>query len=809
MSACFHCGLPAQEQFSATVAGEEQLFCCVGCQAVAQAIESGGLADFYRFRDSTNEKPNDLSHAYSEYDLDDIQADIITPKSETEFRVQFFLAGISCAACAWLIENHLSKHAAIRHVAVNATTQICSVEWDKNSLPLSGLMRELELIGYSPKPATSQAYLQSAQAKQRSTLLRLGVAGIGMMQVGMVAVALYAGGIQGIDAGWQGFLRWVSLVFATPVVLYSAQPFFSSAWRALKMKALNMDAPVCIALVLAYGASVYATLTHSGEVYFDSVSMFTFFLLLGRYLEMRARNSNQSRNQHLLSMLPLTANKILSNDESSGSSPRAVPLKSVVVGDVLQVESGSVFPVDGKVLSGTTFADESLLTGESTPIAKSTGDSVIAGSLNGDTAVAIQVTAVGTDTALAAIEAMVEDAQQQKPAQVALADRIAGRFVTVVLILAVVIGGVWCWYDVSRALWVVLSVLVITCPCALSLATPAALTAGTSRLRRLGFLVRSKHVIESLANISHVVFDKTGTLTQGHFRIERVELAGTATPMNVQQVQSIIASLEQHSKHPIAKAFREIPIQCVASQVTVKAGEGIEGIVDGQLYKFGKPSYALAGKSLPGPHLSESNPNHVWQCLSCPSGLVAWVCLSDSMREESPSVIEYLRTKQYSVALLSGDRQANVDTFCSVLKKHSLGSSIDVALGDVSPTGKLAYVHERQAEGGRVLMVGDGINDAPVLSGADVSVAMPQATQLAQMKSDAMLLNDNLQTLQQAFEVSGSVQRTIRQNLMWALGYNLLALPAAAMGLIPPYLAAAGMSLSSLVVVLNSLRINR
>lgn len=784
--------------------------------AVAEAIDRGGLADFYQFREATNIKAPQHSEAFNEYDLPDVQGELVHPVSESVYRIQFYIEGISCAACAWLIENHLGQAQEVTRVAVNATTQICTVEWVKSQLALSELMRRLEQIGYTPRPANSHGRSEGAQKLQRHTLMRLGVAGIGMMQVGMVAVALYAGGIQGIEGNWQSFLRWVSLVFATPVVFFSAQPFFKSAYRALKLKHLNMDAPVCIALILAYSASVYATVTNTGEVYFDSVSMFTFFLLLGRYLEMRARNSNQNKSEHLLAMLPLTAQKKVELGDAEEFTP--VPLKSIVVGDVIKVDSGAIVPVDGTILQGTSSADESLLTGESTPVTKTIGDTVIAGSLNGDTRLIVVVNAVGTATALSAIEQMVDDAQQQKPAQVAIADKIAARFVAAVLILSVIVGGAWYWIDASRALWVVLSVLVITCPCALSLATPAALTAGTSRLRELGFLVRSKHVIETLANINHVVFDKTGTLTLGRFRIESIELCSASSNGqrgdaglrdNEKQVTQIIAALEQHSRHPIAKAFEDITPIARANHVEVVAGWGVKGEVQGEMYWFGKPAFVLtmlreqygfsgSGDSFIEPKQSAS----LWNCLADKHGPVAWVGLSDAMREETPAVLNQLKQQGCSISLLSGDRQRNVDVFTKPLP-------FDISRGDVMPEGKLAYVQERQGKGDTVLMIGDGINDAPVLSGADVSVAMSKATRLAQIKSDALLLNDDLNTLTRAMVTAHTVKETIRQNVFWALGYNLLALPAAAMGWIPPYLAAAGMSLSSLVVVLNSLRVHR
>ena len=799
MPDCFHCGLPAYPEFSHDINGQTQPFCCLGCQAIALAINAEGLSEFYQYRDNLNQKPDTPPSSFLAYDLDDVQSEFVTELDNDLFEANINIGGISCAACAWLIENYLQAEPAIKQVSVNVSSHRCRIVWRRSSMLLSEVFAALTKIGYVPSPAIASESQEFRKREYKSAIMRLGVAGVGMMQVGMVAIALHAGDIQGITDHWQNFLRWVSLLFATPVILYSARPFFVSAYRAIKLKHLNMDVSVSLALLLAFGASCWATFKGHGEVYYDSVSMFTFFLLLGRFLEMRARHSSAFEAESLFNLLPRTVERF--NDQER-ETREMVPLKSIVENDLIWIPAGAVIACDGEVVSGESAVDESLLTGESEGQLKSIGDKVSAGTVNGEIGLVVRVERTGNNTGLAAVERLVNDAMQEKPSFVALVDRIASKFVAIVLLIATIVGGYWFIVDPDQALWIALSVLVVTCPCALSLATPAALTAGTNKMRKLGLLIRAQHVLEGLPSISKIVFDKTGTLTEGKLWV--AEVNSHKEGVSRERVLDIVGALEKHSAHPIARAFEDYGQNLVVSEVNSKPGFGIEGSVGDQRYRFGRLEYITCWQES---ELSELQTirypdTGLWLVLATQKEIIAWVLLEDAPRQGIDVLLQSLRQSALSFVVLSGDREENVNAFTA---KHHITESI----GGVLPDGKLAYIQQLQSQGEKVLMVGDGINDVPVLSASNISIAMGAATQMARANADCVLLNEKLTTLVDAITLAKKVKLTIRQNLCWALGYNALALPAAALGYIPPYLAAVGMSLSSLVVVLNALRLER
>ncbi|WP_018414996.1 heavy metal translocating P-type ATPase [Teredinibacter turnerae] len=797
MTQCFHCGLPADGKITAKIDNQPQPFCCEACRLVALTISEGGLSSYYRFRDQLAEKPRALNNDFLGYDLPEVQLDFVHRDADNLAVARLSIQGISCAACAWLIEKHLGEQRGVSQVRVNATTRRCTLRWNPETAPLSTLLNEIQRIGYQPLPDRIESNQLQRKAERHQAFMRLGVAGIGMMQVGMVAVALYSGDHYGIEQNWQSFLRWVSLVIATPVVFFSAAPFFLSAARALKARHLNMDVPVSLAIGLAYAASAFATLTGTGDVYFDSVSMFTFFLLLGRFLEMRARHSSAFASENLRQLLPLTVTRM----DDAGSKV-SVPLSALQPGDQVWVNAGDMIPADGVLTSDQASVDESILTGESLPQIKKRGDSLCAGTLNRESALQLHVVQTGANTQLAAIEQLVEQAALQKPRQIAFADLIAGRFVAAVLVLSVIVAFVWWHIEPERALWVVLSVLVVTCPCALSLATPAALTAGLNRARRLGVLISGPQVMESLARLSHVVFDKTGTLTEGHLRLLGTAPPGSGAQTSEAESLSIIATLEQYAQHPIADVFREFDRGLVASDVSVSEGEGVCGCVNGTRYRFGRPEFAAPGVAYP-----DEDAQILWQLLAAETGAggasqtvpLRWIKLGDCLRESAIDAVNQLVSLNRDVTLLSGDRN-------SVVADVATAAGIADWAGEARPADKLQWLNQQQAQGARVLMVGDGINDVPVLSAADISMAMGSATRLAQSKADSILLNGNLTAIPAIIVLSARVQKIIRQNLTWALVYNLVALPAAATGILPPWLAAIGMSASSLVVVLNAMR---
>ncbi|MCK9504928.1 MAG: heavy metal translocating P-type ATPase [Porticoccaceae bacterium] len=796
---CYHCGLPVppSADFSVTIDGTVQPMCCIGCQAVATAIVDGGLEKFYQYRSDTSATPvKDRVEQLSFYDLPEIQADFVRiQEEEGTVAAELAISGITCSACAWLIEHHLSRLEAVISVGVNVSSHRCRIVWRPEQIKLSTILADFEEIGYEARPAGDVDAEKQRIRENKTFLLRLGLAGLGMMQAGMVAIALYAGHFSGIDDEWQQLFRWLSMLLAIPVVLYSARPFYSAAWRSLKVRQLVMDVPVAIAITLAFSASVWATLTNTGEVYFDSVAMFTFFLLLGRYLEMRVRHRNDSYAGSMAQLIPPVATRLTRDGQE------LVPVKSLQVGDLILVRNGETLPSDGEVWRGSSEIVEAILTGEERPVAKHSGDAVSAGTLNMANPLEIRVSATGNKTRLAAILDLVSEAQAVKPRFAAMADKLSGWFVARLLVISVGVTLAWLYIDPSRALWVTLSVLVVTCPCALSLATPAALTVATAELRRRGFLIRKAHVLETLATVSDCIFDKTGTLTQGRMVIDTVIPHGGAGD---EDLLRRAAALESGTSHPIAKAFRHIdaPLpEVVGNEIVV--GMGVSGTIEGQRHILGKAEFCHRELGIPLETMAVAESGEgLWLFLANEDGLLASIHLVDELRPGARKAVADLAAMNLEVTLLSGDRAATVAAVAD-----SLG--IDHWQGGALPEDKLARLRKLQDNGRQVMMVGDGINDVPVLSGANVSVAMGDAVDLTRLHADALLVSGNLDVLADAVAIARKTTVIIRQNLAWALGYNLLALPLAATGHVPPWAAAIGMSASSLIVVANGLRLSR
>ncbi len=768
--------------------------CCPGCQAVASAIVDGGLENFYRFRSQANSKaelPMADASRWAIYDLAEVQSEFVMDLGEGLHQANLLLEGISCAACSWLIESHLQQFPAVKSISVNVSTHRCSLIWSAE-FPLSNLFNALAEIGYKPRPATDEQQQELLKKENRTALFRIGVAGFGMMQAMMVAVGMYTGATD----FWLNFLRWLSMLVATPVVFFSAWPFFQAAWRSIRSRQLVMDVPVALAIGLAYGASVWATLTASGEVYFESVSMFAFFLLLGRYIEMRARHRNRMAFGNLAQLMPLTACSICRNEQGQ-EQEQTVAIKTLHHGDEILVRPGETFPCDGQVVLGESAAEEALITGESRPVTKVAGDSVIAGSLNVHSPLRVRVTALGAETQLSAIERLAAQAQDEKPRQVVMADKIARYFIARLLIVCALVFGFWLWYQPERAFWITLSVLVVTCPCALALAMPAALSAATANLRQRGFLVARGHVIDGLKGITRVVFDKTGTLTQGQLQLVETRVLGSLAS---ERCLALAAALEAGSNHPAARAFAGNPGLKLSRQRQYTA-EGVEGELDGCNYRLGRASFALAlAPTIAAPPVPDSQ--LLWLLLADNQGPLAWFGLADQARPEAAEAVASLQRLGIAVELLSGDESAAVAHLAGQL-------GISQYTSGAKPQAKLARLQALQAAGDKVLMVGDGINDIPVLAGADVSVAMSSASDLTQTRADAVLLNNHLVVLAEALVLARQTAATIRQNLGFSLAYNLLALPLAAAGFVPPWLAALGMTASSLIVVLNALRLAR
>ncbi|HID48478.1 MAG TPA: heavy metal translocating P-type ATPase, partial [Chromatiales bacterium] len=497
---CFHCGLPVPpgSRYEVEIEGQARPMCCPGCQAVAQAIVDGGLGDYYRHRTAASVTarspvPEELREL-DIYDQPRVQRSFVRQESGDRPQLRqasLILEGIVCAACVWLNERHVGSLPGVEEFRVNYSTHRASVKWDDSVIHLSDILRAIAAIGYVAHPFDPGRQERIYKKERHQALKRLAVAGLGAMQVMMLAVAMYAGDYYGMEARLELFFRWVSLVIATPVVLYAARPFFQGAWRDLRRRQLGMDVPVALAIGGAYLASCWATLSQGGEVYFDSVTMFTFFLLVGRYLEMAARHRAGQAAEELVKLLPAVATRVTPDGEE------VVAVAELRPGDRVRIRPGDSIPADGRVVEGRSSVDESLLTGESLPLARRVGEALVGGSVNVESPLLMEVEKVGEDTVLAAIQRLLDRAQSEKPRLASLADRVAGWFVAVILVLAVLTGWWWWQHDPARAGWVVLSMLVVTCPCALSLATPAALTAATGSLTRMGVLTTRGHALET------------------------------------------------------------------------------------------------------------------------------------------------------------------------------------------------------------------------------------------------------------------------------------------------------------------------
>ena len=796
---CYHCGLPVprDSHYAVVINGEAQPMCCPGCEAVAGAITNLGLQNYYDYRTAVAEQANllerDLQDELQTYDRTDVQQEFVfTPKpgiAEAIVNVE----GITCAACSWLIEHQLQKLPGVLQATVNLSNHRVRVRWATQDIKFSDILAGVYRIGYRARPLLAAARGSHLETENRNYLRRLGVAGVGMAQVMMYSVALYAGAFEDMSDANRNFIRAASLLITTPVALYAALPFYQSAWRNLKLRSLGMDVPVSIAILAAFLASAWSTLTQGQEVYFDSVCMFTFFLLLGRFLEFRARLRIDREHQNHTPLLPQTVNRL------QGEQLEVISLRDLGVGDRILVKAGETVPADGTLLDPTGSFDESMVTGEFMPINKAIGDTIIAGSINREQPIQLEVTEVAHNTRVAAILRLLDFAVTSKPPIALLADKVARYFVAFVLIMAALVALYWFRVDSGNAFWITLSVLVVTCPCALSLATPTALTTATTRLHQAGLIIIRGHTLEGLAQATHIIFDKTGTLTKG--QLELKDILPVAAPSR-HECHNIAAALEAHSEHPIAKAFEHSSL--AATDITIHTGSGIEGYIDGTRYRIGRPDFVLeinaskgSGLDLPAAYQTGQ-----WLLLGDASGALAWLQFDDELRDTSVAAVAALKSRGLQVEILSGDYSANVASIARRLGISQYRSACN-------PEQKLAYIHSLQAQGATVVMVGDGINDVPVIASADVSVAMTGATDLTKAQADAILLSGKLTSLVTALEMADRCRTVIRQNIGWALAYNLAALPLAAMGYIPPYAAAIGMSLSSLVVVCNALRLNK
>ncbi|HDZ8829266.1 TPA: cadmium-translocating P-type ATPase [Aeromonas dhakensis] len=799
MTGCFHCGepVPAGSRYALEIKGIVQPMCCPGCQAVAETILECGLASYYEHRTAPGTKgelvPEELA-ALTHYDLTEVQQDFVTDSATGSHKVreiQLTVEGLTCAACAWLIERHLGNLTGLHYINVNTTTHRARIKWDPDRLSLSDILKGFAKIGYRAYPF--QTHQQEAlYAKEvRSYMFRLALAGLGSMQVMMCAVALYMDLFISVEEEFMVYFKWISLLLSTPIMSYSAQPFYVGAWRSLRQGHLSMDVSVSLALIGAFVASMWATVFNTGEVYYDSITMFVFFLLLGRFLELRARRKASESSSNLARLVPIMATRLDEDGEHE------VAAKTLQVGDRVRVLAGATLPADGTILLGQASLNESMLTGEQLPLLKQAGDAVYAGTINTDAPLEIRVSHRIEESRLAQIMRLQDHALDDKPAIAQMADVLSRHFILVLLFIAAGVWTFWHFHQPEQAFWVTLAVLVATCPCALSLATPTALTSATARLTRAGILLRRGHVLDVLTRANRIVMDKTGTLTTGNISLTSTEALGN---FDEARCLAIARALEAYSEHPIARAFRsntaDDAVLLAASKVTPVIGHGIEGVIEGRHYWLGSARWL----GISDAHEAQADGLVIY--LADEDRTLARFLLTDTLRPDAKALIQAFKAAGLKTTILTGDSSAQADEVAREL-------GVDELVKGVTPDGKLAYLKEHEARGDISIMVGDGINDAPVLAGAHASFAMAGGTDLAKNSADAILLADDLSRLLDARALALRTRKIIKENFAWSIGYNLLVLPLAASGWLPPYVAAAGMSLSSLIVVTNSMRLNR
>jgi Cu2+-exporting ATPase len=795
--ACFHCGEPVPEDTSLFVLrdGQKRPVCCAGCQAVAELIFSSGLGRYYQFRQDLGRKAEqDIQQELEAWQgCDDRESLWGAELADGRRDLLLQTEGIRCAACAWLIRSHLENTGGVHSVQVDTATGYTRIIWSPALSKLSKLASSLMELGYKPHLPLASAEEQGRQTERRDSMKRLGVAGLGMMQVMMYAVGLYAGDAFGIEAAERSFLEWVSLMVTLPVLIYSGRIFFQGAWRSLRAGRPGMDVPVALAISLAFIASCYNFFTGSGEVWFDSVVMFIFFLSLGRHIEMMLRHRNLQAGTALARLLPEWAERITPEGRET------VPAGDLEAGDRVLVRVGEGFPADGALVLGATEVDESLLTGESRAVGRREGDKVIAGTINLSQPVEVEVTASGEETTISALGRLLLLAQSRRPEGDAIPQWLVPVFIMVVLTVAGLTWTGWQFIDPGKGFSAMLSVLVASCPCALSLALPVVYAAASHRLLNEGILLTRGQGLEALSRIDTVVFDKTGTLTQGAPELVSIEINPDRKELEANAIVQIAAALESSSAHPIARAFRQAAEKNAAHRqirvddIRVHPAAGVEGRIDSRIWKIGKADFVfIAGRS--------GQDDSIW--LADDSGWVARMTLQDSLRQDAQATVGHLRGQHLQMTILSGDSQDAVGQLADRLQ-------ISDRHARQSPQMKLEKLEAMRAAGQTVLMVGDGVNDAPVLAAADVSMTVKGGAELANSAADLILTSESLSLIERAIETARRTQQLVRQNLTWAVAYNASVMPLAVLGMLKPWMAALGMSLSSLLVVANASRLVR
>ncbi|MCP4075965.1 MAG: heavy metal translocating P-type ATPase [Gammaproteobacteria bacterium] len=813
-SHCFHCGLPvdASNPEKLEIHGEEKHFCCHGCKAVCKTIIDAGLEKYYQSRDlgvNSNQQQNiqALLDKLSIYDNKSVQKSFVHGKDNWQ-EAYLILEGIRCSACVWLNELHLRQQAGVLDVHIDDITQRARVRWDPEKIALSQILATIVSIGYEAHPYEPSHYLELQKENKRKNLQRIFyTAIIGMIPMHFAVATWFIGGPNdhGQFENWEINGRWVSMLVTLTILVYPAQEFFFGVWSDLKRRVIGMDVPIVLGLSSAYLLSVQSTISGSGEVYYESIIMFVLFILLARRLEQQARVRASDQLERLALAQPVDANIVKPDGRI-----KLVSVLDLSPGDTIQILAGQHIPVDCEIIEGQSSFNESLITGESRAIDHGPGDTLMAGSVNYDQPVMASVISSEMESTIAEITRLAESGLENKPVQSLITDKVAVRFVLFILLISFMTALFWLFQGNSDWLVITVSVLIVTCPCALALAVPIALTLSASRYLKNGVLAMNMSILNKVKAIDLFVFDKTGTLTRG-----KPELIETLWLKDVarKDVLSTLNGLLAHSEHPIAKSLynREAGQPRKLENIKNIVGQGIQGTVitdsKTEVWRFGRYDYVAEFivdiEPWQQEKISQAKAgNYSFSCLLAGNQVLAIFLFEDSLRKDSRQTIKQLIEMGIKPVILSGDTVKTVSSVATEL-------GIDEYAANMSPQQKMNWVVDQQSRGKTVAMVGDGINDAPTLACADVSFSLSDSTALANNHSDFLLLAANLKSIPQSIALAGKTLKLIKQNIGWAIFYNLIAIPFAIAGWVPPWVAAIGMSASSVMVVLNSMRLSR
>lgn len=803
---CFHCGLDVPQQLDITLPldGASRSFCCIGCKSVCAAIYEAGLQGFYqRTPQGQLLAPPPLPPSDPGlFDLDDIQGEFVTELGDTR-SIYLLIEGIHCAACVWLIEKTLSRMPGIVQAGVNLAGKRLNVRWNNDTIRLSEIIRRLGEIGYSAAPYDPDAVTGILQKQNRALLMRLIFAGFATSNIMLVAIALYSGADK--DEFRQLF-HWAGFALATPTLFYSGWHFFRGAWIGLKQLHLTMDVPIVIGTSVTYLYSTYVTIAEpaTGEVYYDTVINLIFVILIGRFLEGSFKQQAMLSTQRLLDLQPRVATVLREGQE------QVVPVRAVQIGETVLIRPGANIPVDGVVCEGYSAVNEAMLSGESLPVSKQVGDNVSAGTINGSGMLKVRTECAMKDTALARIIRLVEEALSSKAPIQRIADRVVPWFIFVTMLLAVATFIGWLPTSFEAALMAATSVLIITCPCALGMATPLSIAVASGLGARSGILVKNGETMETLSGVTHFVFDKTGTLTQGRLQIHQISVLPGVQEQNLLRK---VASLEHYSEHGVAQAIlsdykaRDSSRSGLAEVQDFHnaPGYGVRGTVDGELVLAGTAEWLARNGITQNIELNQQVAVFEQQAITCVHVAIGdaqagFIALADMLRPDAITMVANLREMGMRLTLLSGDRKPVAQAIARQL------GGMDV-IAEVRPEEKDQVIKKLQQDGTRVAMVGDGVNDAPALIRADVGIALGSGTAVSMESAGIVLTGSELKKVRQAMLLSRRTLQTIRQNIVISLAYNSIMVPLAMMGLVTPLFAAIAMPISSLLVIGNAARL--